>query len=102
MSELHIMNTYGAILGMDAMCDGTIPDDLRVGDVVVLEGQPVGAIRLTVGALDAHRTEDGRVSHVVGIGLKGDGASLVKVGDVLTKELEEVDADTVCGGTEAE
>ena len=84
MSEIQIANTYGPIFGMDMMCDGTIPDSLRIGDVVARGYERNAPMLLTVAALDVRRTAAGEMSDIVGIGLKGDGAHGIRAGDVLT------------------
>lgn len=82
MSEIHIHKTYGAIFGMDLMCDGTIAGEVFVGDVVRIErdGEP---IELQVAALDGHRDHDGSISDLVGIGLRGENAENLAAGDRL-------------------
>ena len=78
-----VKDTFGPIFGMDMMCNATPVADLRVGSTVMLHPSQGPQVRLTVGALDAQRTESGEIQGLVGIGLKGENASLVQPGDLL-------------------
>ena len=87
MNAVEIRETYGAIFGMDMMCDGTVPDQLQVGDKLLrLSGEDQPEVRVLVAALQAHRDSGGQVSAMTGIGLRGPEAHLVQPGDVLVVE----------------
>lgn len=82
MNTVHIQETFGAILGMDQMCNGTIPENLTIGDVLLLQRENL-EITVTVAALQAQETEDGQLSELTGIGLRGPEAHLIRPGDSL-------------------
>ena len=86
MSEVNIRDTHGAIFGMDQMCTGTIPDDLRRTDLLLFVRHNGETARLEIGVLRAHRNEEGEIGDVVGIGLRGEFANEVSPGDVLMVE----------------
>ena len=85
MSTVEIRETFGAIFGMDQMCSGTAPDSLAVGKTLVLARENKHPIVVTVGAIHPHG-KDGKLSDVLGIGLKGPDAHLIQAADSLTLE----------------
>lgn len=85
MSTVEIRETFGAIFGMDQMCSGTAPDSLAVGKTLVLARENKHPIVVTVGAIHPDG-KDGKLSDVLGIGLKGPDAHLIQAADSLTLE----------------
>ena len=83
MKTVHIEETFGPILGMDQMCSGSIPEDLTVGETLLLKREDGNDIAVTVAALQAQQTEDGELSELVGIGLRGPDVGLIRAGDAL-------------------
>ena len=85
MSTVEIRETFGAIFGMDQMCAGTAPESLAVGKTLVLVRENEDPVIVTVAAIH-HHGKQGKLSDVLGIGLKGPDAHLIQAGDSLTLE----------------
>ena len=82
MTGIHINDTYGPIHGVDQFCECTNCDDLRIGDVVVLEIDS-GLVPFEVALLEAYPNEGGYGSGITGVGLVGSSSELVMPGDRL-------------------
>lgn len=70
---------------MGQMCAGTAPASLAVGDTLLLARENENPNAVAVGLID-HHGKDGKLSDVLGIGLKGPDAQLIQAGDSLTLE----------------
>lgn len=79
---MHIVDTYGPMPGCDQLCDAIVAPDTRIGDSAVLVTEDC-AITVHVASLHQYREQTGELTSVMGVGLRGEGATSILPGDTL-------------------